>query len=309
MTVDHEAEIIPRRRKGPTMKKLLAFAALAVAGGALAVAVSACGSEKAVSLGTPSRGTTSATTGEQTGTVPAKLSLQVWFTRDDGLVSVQRTHDPTPLVATSAITSLLEGPTASERVLGYASAVPPGTKLHGIAIHNGVATVDLTSEFQDGAGSRSMQMRLGQVVYTLTQFPTVQKVRFRLDGAPVNVFSSEGIVLDHPVGRSDYSDLLPAITVAKPASDSSVTSPVTVAGTANVFEANVSVEVLNANGDVVGKTFTTASCGTGCRGTYSVQVSFKAAKAQSGTIVVHDDDAAGTGTPPHEVRVPVMLSP
>ena len=291
------------------MKKLIALVALAVAGGALAVAVTGCGSEEAVSLGKPSQGTTTATTGEQTGSVPTKLSLQVWFTRDDGLVSVERAHDPTPLVATTAINSLLDGPTPSERVMGFASAVPTGTKLLGIAIHNGVATVDLTSEFQDGAGSRSMQMRLGQVVYTLTQFPTVQKVRFRLDGTPVNVFSSEGIVLDHPVGRPDYSDLLPAITVAKPASDSSVTSPVTVAGTANVFEANVSVEVLNANGDVVGKTFTTASCGTGCRGTYSVPVSFKVAKTQSGTIVVHDDDAAGTGKPPHEVRVPVTLAP
>jgi spore germination protein GerM len=291
------------------MKKLVALAALAVAGGALAVAVSGCGSEQAVSLGKPSQGTTAATTGEQTGTVPTKLVLQVWFTRDDGLVSVERMHDPPPLVATTAIKSLLDGPTASERVLGFASAVPTGTKLLGIAIHNGVATVDLTSEFQDGAGSRSMQMRLGQVVYTLTQFPTVQKVRFRLDGTPVNVFSSEGIVLDHPVGRNDYSDLLPAITVAKPASDSSVTSPVTVAGTANVFEANVTIEILNANGDVVGKTFTTASCGTGCRGTYSVPVSFKVAKAQSGTIVVHDDDAAGTGKPPHEVRLPVTLAP
>jgi germination protein M len=291
------------------MKKLLAFATLALAGGALAVVLSACGSEKAVSLGKPAQGTTTATTGEQTGTVPTKLSLQVWLTRDDGLVAVRRTHEPTPLVATTAIKSLLDGPTASERVMGFASAVPTGTKLLGIAIHNGVATVDLTSEFQDGAGSRSMQMRLGQVVYTLTQFPTVQKVRFRLDGTPVNVFSSEGIVLDHPVGRSDYSDLLPAITVTKPAPDSSVTSPVTVAGTANVFEANVTVEILNANGDVVGKTFTTASCGTGCRGTYSVTASFEVAKAQSGTIVVHDDDAAGTGKPPHEVRVPVTLSP
>jgi germination protein M len=291
------------------MKKLVALVALAVAGGALAVAVSGCGSEEAVSLGKPSQGTTAATTGEQTGTTPAKLSLQVWLTRDDGLVSVQRTHDPTPLVATSAITALLEGPTASERVLGFASAVPTGTKLLGIAIHDGVATVDLTSEFQDGAGSRSMQMRLGQVVYTLTQFPTVQKVRFRLDGSPVNVFSSEGIVLNHPVGRNDYADLLPAITVAKPAADASVRSPVTVAGTANVFEANVTVEILNAAGDVVGKTFTTASCGTGCRGTYSVPVSYKVAKAQSGTIVVHDDDAAGTGKPPHEVRVPVTLLP
>jgi germination protein M len=289
------------------MKKLLAFAALALAGGALAVAVAGCGSEQAVSLGKPTPSTS--TSGEKTGSVPTLLALQVWFTRDDGLVAVRRTLQPTPLVATAAIDSLLSGPMAGERVMGYASAVPTGTKLLGIAIHDGVATVDLTSEFQAGAGSRSMQMRLGQVVYTLTQFPTVQKVRFHLDGTPVNVFSSEGIVLDHPVGRADYSDLLPAITVDKPAPAAGVTSPVTVSGTANVFEANVTVEILNANGDVVGKTFTTATCGTGCRGSYSVQVSFKVAKEQPGTIVVHDDDAAGTGKPPHEVRVPVTLTP
>jgi len=289
------------------MKKLLAFAALALAGGALAVAVSACGSEKAVSLGKPSPSTASST-GEQTGSVPTLLALQVWFTRDDGLVAVRRTHEPTQLVATAAINSLLDGPTAGERVMGYASAVPTGTRLLGIAIHNEVATVDLTSEFQDGAGSRSMQMRLAQVVYTLTQFPTVQKVRFRLDGASVPVFSSEGIVLKNPVGRGDYVNLLPAITVDRPEPDTRVTSPVTVSGTANVFEANVGVEIQNSNGDVVGKTFTTASCGTGCRGTYSVPVTYKVKKEQPGTIVVHDDDAAGTGRPPHEVRIPVTLA-
>jgi germination protein M len=290
------------------MKRLVAFATLALAGGALAVAVTGCGSEKAVSLGKPTPSTQSSG-GEQTGSVPTLLALQVWFTRDDGLVAVRRTHQPTQLVATAAINSLLDGPTTAESVMGYASAVPTGTKLLGIAIHNGVATVDLTSEFQDGAGSRSMQMRLGQIVYTLTQFPTVQTVRFLLDGAPVNVFSSEGIVLDHPVGRNDYVNLLPAITVDKPAPDAPVTSPATVSGTANVFEANVSVEILNANEEVVGKTFTTATCGTGCRGTYSVPVTFKVKKEQPGTIVVHDDDAAGTGKPPHEVRIPVTLAP
>jgi hypothetical protein len=154
-----------------------------------------------------------------------------------------------------------------------------------------------------------MQTRLAQVVYTLTQFPTVQKVRFRLDGSPVNVFSSEGIVLDHPVGRSDYADLLPAIVVDTPAADDRIASPATVSGTANVFEANVTIEILNADGKVVGKTFTTASCGTGCRGDYSVPVTYKVAKQQPGTVVVHDDDAAGTGAPPHSVRVPVTLTP
>jgi germination protein M len=290
------------------VKRLFTFAILALAGGALAVAVAGCGSSKAVSLGKPT--TPQATTDkEQTGTVPTLLSLEVWFTRDDGLVAVRRTHGPTPRVATAAIQDLLAGPTAAERAAGVDSAVPRGTRLIGIGIRDGDATVDLTSEYQSGGGSLSMQTRLAQVVYTLTQFPTVQKVRFRLDGTPVHVFSSEGIVLEGPVGRDDYVNLLPAIEVAKPSPDARVTSPVTVSGTANVFEANVSIEVLDANGKVVGKTFTTASCGTGCRGTYSTPVTFKIAGEQQGTIVVHDDDAAGTGKPPHVVRVPVVLAP
>jgi spore germination protein GerM len=290
------------------MKKALALASLALLGGALAVAVTGCGSEQAVSLGKPT-GETTSTAPEQTGSVPTQLLLEVWFSRDDGLVSVRRTHEPTQLVATAALEALLEGPTPAERAAGLASAVPSGTRLLGISIRNAVATVDLTSEYQSGGGSLSMQTRLGQVVYTLTQFPTVQKVRFRLDGAPVDVFSNEGIVLDHPVGRDDYVNLLPPIEVAEPVEGTEVTSPVTVSGTANVFEANVSIEILDARGKVVGKTFTTASCGTGCRGTFSVPVGFKITRVQQGTVVVHDDDAAGTGKPPHEVRVPVTLAP
>lgn len=289
------------------MKTLVATAALlaaAVAGFFLA----GCGSQQAVSLGKPEQATTG-TTPEQTGSVASPLSLQVWFARDGGLVSVRRTHPQTQAVATAATDALLDGPTDAERSAGFTSAIPSGTRLLGIAVDSGVATVDLTSEYQSGGGSDSMQTRLGQVVYTLTQFPTVQKVRFRLDGNPVDVFSSEGIVLDHPVGRADYADLLPAIVVSEPVQGATVTSPVTVSGTADVFEANVTVEVLDAKGKVVGKTFTTASCGTGCRGSYSVPVPFELGKRQAGTIVVHDDDAEGTGTPPHSVRVPVTLSP
>ena len=97
--------------------------------------------------------------------------------------------------------------------------------------------------------------------------------------------------------------------VDKPAEGEQVTSPVRVSGSANVFEANVTVKVLDENGHVLGKTFTTATCGTGCRGTYSVPVTFQVAHEQPGTIVVSDDDAAGTGTPPHQVRIKVVLVP
>ena len=159
-------------------------------------------SEKAVSLGKPGSGAATTTAPEQAGTQRSNVSLEVWFSRDKGLVAVRRAHAPTQLVATAAMNALLEGPTAAERSAGLRAPCPPGTRLLGIAIHDGLATVDLTSEYQSGGGAPSMQTRLGQVVYTLTQFPTVEKVRFRLDGEPVNVFSSEGIVLKKP-GRPE----------------------------------------------------------------------------------------------------------
>jgi hypothetical protein len=291
------------------MKKLLALASLAVVGGTLGFVAAGCGAEKAVSLG-PAGGKTGTTAvTEPTGTVPTSVSLEVWFLDGEQLARQTRSQKATPFVATAAMNALLAGPTGAEAKAGLATSVPVGTKLLGISIKKGVATVDLTSQYQSGGGSLSMKARLAQVVYTLTQFPTVRAVLFHLDGEPVNVFSGEGIVLDHPVGRKDYEDLLPAITVDKPAAGARVSSPVDVSGSANVFEANVTVKVLDENGNVVGHTFTTATCGTGCRGTYSVPVTFKVGREQPGSIVVTDDDAAGTGTPPHQVRVPVVLVP
>jgi len=62
-----------------------------------------------------------------------------------------------------------------------------------------------------GGGSYNILSRLAQVVYTLTQFPTVDRVLFYLDGQPVDVFSGEGVVLEHPVGRADYATILPIV--------------------------------------------------------------------------------------------------
>jgi hypothetical protein len=102
---------------------------------------------------------------------------------------------------------------------------------------------------------------------------------------------------------------LPAIVVETPKPGDTLTSPAVVAGTANVFEANVTVRVLDADGNELATSFTTATCGTGCRGDYSLEIAFAVDHEQQGTIVVHDDDAAGTGTPPHVVNVPVILTP
>jgi spore germination protein GerM len=244
-------------------------------------------------------------------TEPAEetFTYEVWLTQGESLYLGTRTAPKTPRVATTAMQSLLEGPSPAEAVAAVGTAIPDGTQLLGVTVAEGLATVDLSSEFESGGGTLSMTMRLAQVVYTLTQFPTVKGVNFKLDGQPVEVFSGEGIILDHPVTREDYEDLRPIIAVVEPQSGARITSPVRISGTANVFEANVSAEVLDAEGNVIAQAFTTATCGTGCWGDYELELSFDVSTEQPGTIVVHDDDAAGTGTPPHVVNIPVTLVP
>jgi Immunoglobulin-like domain of bacterial spore germination/Sporulation and spore germination len=246
---------------------------------------------------------------DTTGQGAALVRYKVWFHRGEQLFVVTRTQSATPRVGTAAMEALLEGPSPGERSAGVGTQIPDGTQLLGLIVDKGIATVDLTSEYESGGGTASMTMRLAQVVCTLDQFPTVKGVLFQLDGRSVDVLGGEGIVIDHPLRCRDYRDLLPVILVTSPAIGQAVSNPVTVSGSANVFEANVTVEIVDSSGRVVGKAFTTATCGSGCRGTFSVTVTYEVRAAQRGEIVVHDDDAAGTGHPPHEVHIPVVLQP
>lgn len=254
-------------------------------------------------------GETTAPTETSAGGGGGLVHYEVWFHRGEQLYVVNRSEPATPRVGTAALEALLAGPSRAERAAGVQTQVPQGTQLLGLGIANGIATVDLTSEYEAGGGTASMTMRLAQMVCTLDQFRTVKGVLFRLDGSPVDVLGGEGIVIDHPLRCADYEELLPVILVLGPAIGQEVSSPVTVFGSANVFEANVTVDILDAKGRVVGTKFTTATCGTGCRGTFSVTVPYKVPTAQRGEIVVHDDDAAGSGIPPHQVRIPVVLEP
>jgi hypothetical protein len=259
-----------------------------------------------------SGGTETATSSGGSSTSSGSATLvqhEVWFTRDESLFMVKRSVASTPRIGTAALEALLAGPGPREQAAAVGSQIPGGTQLLGLSVEDGVATVDLTSEFESGGGSVSMNMRIAQIVYTLTQFPTVKGVLFELDGQRVDVLGGEGVVVDQPVTRKDYRNLVPAILVVDPQIGARVANPVVVQGTANVFEANVTVEIVDASGKVIASTFTTATCGTGCRGTFSVELPYEVPSATHGLIVVHDDDAAGTGTPPHEVRIPVVLTP
>jgi hypothetical protein len=194
----------------------------------------------ALLTGCGGKNTASTTTGETTG---PQVALKVYFYRGNALVPVTIHVPGTQAVASAAIGALLAGPPA-----GYETAIPKGGQLDSVAVSNGVATVHFSANL-DGL-PRTGQ---GQILYTLTQFPTITSV----DGAT----------------RDDFADLTPAaaIFVAEPKRDSAVSSPVRASGTADVFEGTFAVDVWSG-GKLLRTQTIQATSGTGTRGTWSAMI-------------------------------------
>jgi hypothetical protein len=99
-----------------------------------------------------------------------------------------------------------------------------------------------------------------------------------------------------------------AIVVDEPIENARVASPALVSGTADVFEGTVSIRVLDENGAILSEDFTTATCGSGCLGTYRTRVRFRIDHKQRGSIQVFESGAEN-GEPLHMVEIPVTLLP
>lgn len=139
---------------------------------------------------------------------PGQHRGHLYFPVDGSARPVERFFEG-PNVATAAMRGLLNGPNAFERQEGLGTAIPEHTTLNGIVIDDGLATVDLSHHFEAGGGTTHVLSRLAQVVYTLTQFPTVTEVDFEIDGRPLEELAAEGIDLRRPVDRSDFATIIP----------------------------------------------------------------------------------------------------
>lgn len=223
------------------------------------------------------------------------ITIQVWFARDGRLSPTKRTRPATLATSRLALTELTAGPSAAEAGAGLTSGLTADGAFTIEGISGGVETVRFGPAFYAGA-SNAARLRQAQVVYTLTQFPTVSRVRFTGDGRAAGT----------PVGRGDFADLLPAIVVLDPIIGQRVTSPVTVTGTADVFEATVNARLLDADGRPVATAFTTASCGSGCRGDFRIRLPYRSG-GRAATVEVYWVSPKD-GSRLDVVTVPVVLA-
>jgi len=192
-----------------------------------------------VTTGAPGPVTTGAATTTGTAT-PAPIPA--WFVKDGSAAAVPPATGTAPGDERGALERLLAGPPT-----GYTSKVPAGTKLEAFDVADTIATVRLS-------GPKPKGLALEQIVRTVTLGGDVHWLRLGDDPALLNT----------PIVVGKGVDGAPPIELVRAQSDG---SKVRFAGTADTFEANVQLRLVQGTRELA-RTFVTATCGSGCRGSF-----------------------------------------
>jgi germination protein M len=237
------------------------------------------------------------------------MNVAVYYLKDKNneMYLVREVHkvEKSVEVAQAALHELISG---NPLTSGAIKVLPTDTKILGIKIENGLATVDFSGEvLKANVGSTGEALGIASIVNTLTEFPTVQQVQFTVDGKAENGLGWWGHVglYEQPFKRNLSSVYEPVIWVIAPIADQTITSPVRIKGNARIFEAMVSYLLRDANGNILAQGSTMATAGAPDRGDFEAQLSFTPASVGKGQLEVYEESMKD-GSEMNMVIIPVQ---
>lgn len=236
------------------------------------------------------------------------IDIAVYYMKDNGkeayLVREVHTVPKTKAVAQAALNELISGTPVTE---GAFKVLPADTKILGIKIENGLATVDFSKEvLYANVGAAGEILGIDSIVNTLTEFPTIKKVSFTVEGSAENGMDWWGHMglYQQPFSRNLSMVWEPAIWVNAPAAGEKVGAKFTLRGNARVFEATVCWRLRDDTGAVLAEGFTTAASGAPERGDFETTVTFKPSPAGKGQLEVFEVSMKD-GSDMNKVIIPV----
>jgi spore germination protein GerM len=148
------------------------------------------------------------TTAKQTTPATRSATIFLVVIDPDGKVTrkeVKRDVAKTDSPLSEALASLFAGTKESESAKGYRSLIPEGTRLLSAIVKDGVATINVSEEFQfNQYGIEGYLGQLAQVVFTATSFSTVKSVQFLVEGQRREYLGAEGVWIGTPLTRNSF---------------------------------------------------------------------------------------------------------
>jgi spore germination protein GerM len=244
------------------------------------------------------------TTPPPTAPPTPSTELPIYFVRD-GKLGVARRSLPADLnLVNNTLGSLLAGPTPSEEQAGLSTAIPSLTRVQSTTLMDDVAVVNLTGSFSALGPQTSPELRLAQIVYTLSSFPV--RVQFQIDGQTARAVGGFALP-DRPLTRDDFAAWAPPILVESVGPGEVLTAASVISGSTAVAGAGVGVRVTDASGLVLFDVATTAAKGRDARHVFTTATPFAITAPGAGTLTVWELTPA-PGAAPLVLNIPVQLA-
>ncbi len=130
--------------------------------------------------------------------------LHVYFvTQEEGILKLARMDRTFPKSSTPLsenIRRLLSGPTSEEQQRGVLSLIPEESRLISAWVQDRVAYLNFNVPFRfNQYGKEGAYAQIRQIVYTATQFPTVDAVQILIDGQQLEFLSGDGAYIGSPL--------------------------------------------------------------------------------------------------------------
>ena len=220
------------------------------------------------------------------------MQVAVYYvkTTDTDFYLVREVHEvpAAERIEIAALEELIHGEPHTE---GAYRVLPPDTRVLGIDILDGLATIDFSREvLSANVGAAGEALGIQSIVNTLTELPEIEQVMFLVEGGlderAADWWGHIGLEDVQPFHRDLSMVWEPAIWVNDPQPGLKVSSPLTVQGSARVYEATVNLRVVTQDGEVLVDTFTTATAGGPARGDFEEVLEFTSPSTGEGHLEV-----------------------
>ncbi len=239
-----------------------------------------------------------------------KLNLAVYYVKmiESDTYLIREVHQVPPAgeAAKIAVEELIN---VDPSTPGAARLLPADTKVRGVTIKDGLATIDFSGDvLRANVGALGELMGIQSIVNTLTELPGIEKVSFMVEGEvneeAMNWWGHVGLY-NQPFTRDVSKVYEPAIWVTSPAPGQKVAAPLVVHGSARVFEATVNASLADESGKILAQGYGTAAVGAPGRGDFEISLPFTSPSPGNGKLTVFWKSPKD-GKDMDEVTVPVV---
>lgn len=133
------------------------------------------------------------------------MPVTLYYQDMDGyLTPMTRWIDKQPGIANATVSGLIDSAITREELQYYGvyPVLPVNTDILGINIKEGTATIDFNKEILEYASPDIERNIITSIVYTLTEFSTINKIRIKVNGYTVDKMKF-GTDISKPLGRAD----------------------------------------------------------------------------------------------------------